>query len=300
MNRATLKHAVRVPDTGHSRGVFTGAHAAVELRPAEPGRGVNIAVNGSDPFPASIAHLDTRPVHPAFAQGGARHTSLARSPDSPPIFTVEHLLGALAGLGVTDALITVDSDVAHEIPIFDGSARPFAEAIALAGLEFHAEPVVWIGLPRPVEVTSGDAVVRCDPCPPEFAAFRYELEYDHPFLAAQSAEWSVGDRVGFIERVAPARTFSLEAEARAAQSAGLFTDFSPRDLLVIGAHGPIDNELRFDNEPAAHKLLDLVGDLALAAHELGGPIAMTVRAHKSGHALHHLAARAIVRAVRES
>ncbi|MEM7755862.1 MAG: UDP-3-O-acyl-N-acetylglucosamine deacetylase [Planctomycetota bacterium] len=299
MNRMTVARPVSVPAEGASLGLFTGNPAAITIEPANAGTGVRFAIGDAEPFAASIEHLDTRPVHPATAALGARHTAVAASDQSQPIYTVEHLLGALSGVGITDALVRIDArEAPYEVPIFDGSAKPFTEAIAVAGVTGLDTPLDYVVLPRPVEVTQGDAVVRCDPCFPEDAAFSYELEYDHPFLGSQSAEWQMGNVAGFAAAVAPARTFSLEEEAKLAQSAGLFAQFTPRDLLVIGAHGPIDNELRFGNEPAAHKLLDLVGDLALAAHELGGPIAMRVRAYKSGHALHHLAAQAIVRAVR--
>jgi len=298
VNRATLREPVRVPARGTAPGLFTGAASAVTIEPAPAGHGVRIAAPGAGPFPATVAHLDTRPAHPAFETVPPRHTNLAAAPDAPPVFTVEHLLGALAGLGVTDALVRIEGDGPVEVPIFDGSARPLVEAIARVGLAHHAEPLRWVRLPRPVEVDRGDALVRCDPCDPHDASYQYDLSYDHAFLGSQSARWHAADPGAFARNVAPARTFSLEAEATAAQAAGLFRGFTPRDLLVITDDGPIDNALRFDNEPATHKLLDLIGDLALAAHELGGPIAMRVRAHKSGHALHHLAAEAIVRAVR--
>ena len=299
MTRRTLRAPIRIPERGHGLALFTGAQTAVTVEPAPAHHGVKIQLADAEAFPACIDHLDTRPPHPAFATLPPRCTTLAAGEREPPVHTVEHVLAALAGLGITDALVRIDSSSeAFEVPILDGSAGAIVEAIALIGVAAHADASRWVALPRPVEVTQADAVVRCDPCPPEDARFGYELRYDHPFLGEQSAAWDAADTAGFAATVARARTFSLEAEARAAQDAGLFPGLTPTDLLVIGDDGPIDNELRFDNEPAAHKLLDLVGDLALAANLLGGPIAMRVLAHKSGHALHHLAARAIVRAVR--
>jgi UDP-3-O-acyl-N-acetylglucosamine deacetylase len=125
--------------------------------------------------------------------------------------------------------------------------------------------------------------------------YRYELDYGAGApIVAQAAEWDSGEGDSaetYAREVAPARTFCLESEARAMQAAGLFKGLSPRDLLVIGERGPIENQYRFENEPARHKLLDLIGDLALAGRPLVGEVVAT----RAGHALNHEMAVALAR-----
>ncbi len=305
MKRRTVAGVARVPGDGFAPGLFTACDGAVEIRPAGFGEGITLRAGEGPAFVPGIGGLDARPAHPALAVHGARHTCLASSARAEPVRTVEHLLGALAGLGISDAEVVIRTRGAGavEVPIFDGSARAFVEAVGLVGVVESAEDAPWVPLPGVIEVSRGDARVRIEPRPIGEASFTYELE--HPRLGAQVATWraGAGDAEGaFAREIAPARTFSFEDEARAAQGAGLFTRFGPRDLLVLGADGPIENTLRFPDEPARHKLLDLIGDLALASHALpgkwrGARLAARVTGVRSGHALHHEAARAVVEAV---
>ncbi|CAG0964029.1 UDP-3-O-[3-hydroxymyristoyl] N-acetylglucosamine deacetylase [Phycisphaerales bacterium] len=198
------------------------------------------------------------------------------------VATVEHLLASLAGLGVWDAQVQLHDG--PEVPVLDGSALPFVEALlpVLETSEQGPDPVV---LSERVEVVRGDAFIRAEPSPPEEPiAYTYSLDYGPgAAITPQAAVWR-GSAGEFARAIAPARTFSLRAEAEAARRAGLFSHLTPRDMLVIDDQGrPIDNEWRLPEEPARHKLLDLIGDLAL----LGGPFHANVLAHKAGHALAH-------------
>jgi UDP-3-O-acyl-N-acetylglucosamine deacetylase len=202
--------------------------------------------------------------------------------------TVEHLLAALAGLNIWNAWIALSGP---EIPILDGSALPFVEALrpSLAAAPGSREPLV---LTTTITVEHKGASITASP-PPTGAplSYTYELDYgtDSP-LPAQRATWT-GNATDFATSIAPARTFSLEHEARAAQQAGLFKHLTPSDMLVIGNNGnPINNQWRMDHEPAKHKLLDLIGDLAL----LGRPLHATIKAKRSGHALTHELMRQIL------
>ncbi len=202
--------------------------------------------------------------------------------------TVEHLLAALAGLSIWNAWIALSGP---EIPILDGSALPFVEALqpSLAAAHGSREPLV---LATTITVEHKGASITASP-PPTGAplSYTYELDYgtDSP-LPKQRATWT-GDATDFATSIAPARTFSLEHEARAAQQAGLFRHLTPSDMLVIGNDGhPINNHWRMDHEPAKHKLLDLIGDLAL----LGRPLHATITAKRTGHALTHELVRRIV------
>jgi UDP-3-O-acyl N-acetylglucosamine deacetylase len=275
-------------------GLFTGAPARARILPALAGTGIMLRrsdVPGSAPFAARVESL-----RPPPAGMPARNTILGPADGGPAgwVMTVEHLLSALAGLGVTDASIEV---YGPELPMGDGSASMFVAAIGRAGL------VVLDGGPEPlriereivVEAGAGRVVAR--PRAEAGAVYRYELNYGPGApIAPQAAEITLAPgpagMTAYTREVVSARTFCLQAEAEQMRAMGLFKHLSPRDMLVIGADGPIDNELRFDDEPARHKLLDLIGDLAL----VGRPLQVEVVATRAGHALNHAMARELVRA----
>jgi UDP-3-O-acyl N-acetylglucosamine deacetylase len=282
--RRTLAAPVEVVGIG----LFTGSHATLRIAPAEPGEGLTFRRAGAEaPIPGRIDALAAPPPG-----APARNTSLAAAPGAA-ILTVEHLLSALVGLNITEALIEVDGP---EIPIGDGSAALFVEAIARAGsraLEGMIEPLT---IEREVSVESGGSRITARPRTAPGCRYTYELDYGPGPIGAQSAayetDWSGAGAERYAAEVAPARTFCLQAEAEAMRALGLFTSLTPRDMLVFGADGPIDNALRFANEPARHKLLDLIGDLAL----VGRPLQMEITAVRAGHALNHAMARALLEA----
>jgi len=281
MTRRTLA----APATIAGVGVFTGARASLTIAPAPPGAGITLHAPGwPAPCPATLANRRDAAPHPAFAQLPPRCTAVG--PDrSPPVFTTEHALGALAGLGITDAALSLD---APELPIDDGSARAFVDAILAAGVRDLDAAIDPVRVHETLVVESGPARLTIEPS--DTPHYEYRLDYgpDAP-MPPQSAVWS-GDPDDFATNVAPARTFSLAREVEQMRALGLFRQFTPRDLLVIDDAGhPIDNAWRFPDEPARHKLLDLIGDLAL----LGAPLCARITADRSGHALNHAAARAI-------
>ncbi|MEO0511600.1 MAG: UDP-3-O-acyl-N-acetylglucosamine deacetylase [Planctomycetota bacterium] len=277
-------------------GLFTAAKTSAVFRPAEPGTGLRFDVDGSA-IPAVIDRLSDRPVHPAFEGMSARNTTLAADPTdpkSPRAVTTEHALAALVGLGITDCVVELHTDDGPrrrdvEVPIDDGSARAFVGAILAVGVRDLGTDAEAVRVDTTLAVQKDDASVSAG----AGGAYAYELDYGpRSPLGRQSATLIPAAGV-FAETIAPARTFSLEHEATAMHAAGLFRHISPRDLLVIGERGPIDNAYRFNNEPAAHKLLDLMGDLAL----VGRPMIADVRGVRSGHALNHELARRIVASV---
>lgn len=267
-------------------GLFTDARSAIEIHPATRGTGLLLR-SGSDSRAATIEAVTRRPVHPAFAHMPPRCTGIDLTPETT-VHTVEHVLSALAGLGITDALLVAEG---HELPIVDGSARAFVDAIERVGITDCArhDPGAALQLSREIVVGQPDGV-RVEIRPAGTLSMGFHLDYgpDAP-IRPQSAEWD-GSVESYRREIAPARTYCLLHEAQAMQASGLFPRFTPADFLVIGPNGPIENQLRFENEPARHKLLDLIGDLALAG--LPRP-AMRVDAFGSGHALHHEAACAL-------
>lgn len=245
----------------------------------------------SPAIPAAVGALCATPVHPAFAQIPPRHTALANADHARAIvYTTEHILAALHAMGITDAAIDLD---APELPIGDGSAQLFTNAIASVGLVPIDGTIQPLALTEPVGVSSpdGSATITAQPLKPgERPSYTYHLDYGpKAAVPAQTARWQ-GDPGAFCRDIAPARTFSLAAEAAQMQALGMFRSFTPRDLLVIDADGsPIDNAWRFADEAARHKLLDLIGDLAL----VGRPLAARITSTRGGHALNHAMARAL-------
>lgn len=273
-------------------GLFTGAPAGVTIRPAPRGRGLRFRradLPGSPEIPATVEHAVADPRRLGLPLPLPLRCTILAAPGAgnPFVVTTEHILSALAGLGVTDALVDV---AGPELPAFDGSAEPFARAIDAAGLVDLGEgppPLVVRTEVRVGDDKEGTVVARPRAAPG--VSWRYELDYGPGApIPAQAAHWSAG--ADYLATVAPARTFCLAREAQAMRAAGLFRHLAPRDMLVIGPAGPVDNTYRFPDEPARHKLLDLIGDLAL----VGRPIQADVIARRSGHALNHALARALV------
>lgn len=281
--------------------LFTGVEAAISIEPAPAGHAlVFVRTDHADhrPIPALVSHVVPE----------SRRTVLSsdpRSRDAATVQTVEHLMSALAGLGITDALIRVTGP---EIPLGDGSAAIFVEAVLNAGLrELPGAGPAPIIVTRPLRIAGGPdsaaPLIEAFPHPPHpphsppGLSLEYRLEYPAqpiPWAAhlAQSATLDLspattGAPATYARDIAPARTFSLAPEAQALRAAGLFGHLSPDHMLVIGEHGPVQNSYRFPNELARHKLLDLLGDLAL----VGRPIQGRIVASRSGHAQNHEMAR---------
>lgn len=265
------------PAVVRGRGLFSGRPSTATILPAPPGTGLAFRTAPDTLIPATTAHLAPPPRGMP-----ARNTILAAPPAT--ILTVEHILSALVGLGITDAIIEIQGP---EVPIGDGSAAPFTNAISAAGTAAHATTVEPIRPTREIVIEAGAGRIVARPRQAPGASYTYELDYGPGApIPAQRATWA-GE--GYATQVAPARTFCLLAEAEQMRALGLFTDLSPKDMLVIGAAGPIENAYRFPDEPARHKLLDLIGDLALA----GRPIQADITATRAGHALNHDMARAL-------
>ena len=286
-SRVTL----RGPATVRGRGLFTGVSSELVIHPRESG-GIVFWRSGlapSEQIPALAEHLGFDPRLPG------RNTILALDPSRPPAIdnpgavTVEHVMSALAGLGVTDARIVLTGP---EAPIGDGSAAFLAGAIASAGtreLGAAVEPIV-VRERLVVKDPRGTGEIVAEPIDGDRLELAYTLDYGAAGgLAPQTFSWTWDSRT-YAHEVAPARTFCLRREAEAMRAAGLFSWVTTNEMLVLGDDGrPIDNEFRFPDEPARHKLLDLLGDLYLA----GAPIIGRITAVRSGHALNGIMARTL-------
>ena len=271
------------------RGLFTGVASSVVFRPRESGgivfRRVDLA--GTPEVPARVSRVGSDPRLPGRNTILVSDPSRAPGADNPAVVTVEHAMSALAGLGVTDATVDVGGP---ELPIADGSSRDFVAALSRAGvrdLRGGLEPIVVRERIAVRDERSGAEIVA-EPLDHDGLELSYTLDYSPaPGPPSRTFAWS-WDADGYGEDVAPARTFCLEREAVALRAAGLFTWVTPREMLVLNDSGaPVENSLRFADEPARHKLLDLLGDLALA----GVPLRGRFTARRSGHALNAAMAR---------
>ncbi len=240
----------------------------------EPGRD-GIAFTRTDTgerYPATLAQVAAAPNCTALGQDG-----------QPALVFVEHVLSALAGLGYTDAEVAVDGP---EVPLFDGSAAPIVAALAAAGAAELPGEVEPIRLERPVWHLGQD---RCAVALPAGAwSVDYTFAHPHPVLAHD--HFAYGPDGDYARDLAPARTFATVAEIQALRAAGLLHGGSESDVLLVRDDG-FASPLRLPHEIAAHKVLDLTGDLAL----LGRPLLARVVAYRTGHADNHALARQILR-----
>lgn len=224
----------------------------------------------------------TIPVHASRTGEMQLATTLVKG--GVKLQTVEHLLSALVALEVEHLRIEVDGE---ELPILDGSARPWVEAILAAGIAELPGRRRFIRILKPVEVRHGDRWVRVRPH--DGLRIRYTIDFDHPAIGRQTRELTLTPGK-FRQDIGAARTFCLASEVEWMRSHGLALGGSLENAVVFGPEGPLNEALRFEDEAVRHKILDLVGDLAL----LGAPLLGLVEAHAAGHALHARLAQAIL------
>lgn len=298
----TLTYPSVMPSRPHTAvagtGLFSGRAAAVRIEPSGGPTGIRFHVGGVV-VPATIDHVTSDASWSGLPAGfPIRNTTLRGA--TAFVATTEHLLSAFAGCGVWHADVHLDG---VEVPILDGSAFSFVEAIKGEQRRACAAPAP-ITLPRRVhvdDVRSGASITAESLAPGEQPSYTYHFDYGaSSSIPAHSASWDLAPEA-YANDIAPARTFSFVHEVEAARKAGLFAHLSPRDMLVVGRNGhPVENAWRFPDptcittEPARHKLLDLIGDLAL----LGRPLNARVVASRSGHTLTHQFCRAVVETLR--
>ncbi|MBL8761311.1 MAG: UDP-3-O-acyl-N-acetylglucosamine deacetylase [Phycisphaerae bacterium] len=283
-----MRRTLRAPAALEGVGLFTATPSRVRIVAGERGSGirfVRVDLDASRAIPALVTRVFVDPRLPG------RNTSIIADPTKPPskenpaVATIEHVMSALAGLGVTDVVVEVTGP---EVPILDGSAGPIVEAILSAGLvEVGAAPVMVLDRTIVVGEAPG-ATITIEPS--ERMEFEYRLDYAGDSLPEQVSRF-VADGADGAERyareIAPARTFCLAREAEMLRKAGLFGHVTTRQMLVVGADGePLENAWRMEREASRHKLLDLMGDLALAGVTVRG----RVRSDRGGHALNARAA----------
>ncbi len=252
---------------GH--GYWSGEKVNVRFRPAEPGAGIVFVRSDLGPGARVPATASCRVDVP-------RRTNLEAA--GVQVQMVEHLLAAVCGLGVDNCEIWIDRP---EAPGMDGSAAVFVDAIDEVGVVEQDAPTQLYAVSETFRVEDGDAWVEARPHPSGGFSAEFRLEYPAGSgVPTQSYSAEITPSV-FREEIASARTFLLQSAAQALIDQGLGTHVKPTDLLVFGESGLIGNTLRFENECARHKTLDVVGDLALAGLDLRARVV----ANRSGHKL---------------
>ena len=204
--------------------------------------------------------------------------------DGVRLQTVEHLLSALSGLEVEHLRIEVD---AEELPILDGSAAPWVDAILQAGIQALDGRRRFMKITQPVEVRDGGRWIRALPF--DGLRLRYVIDFPVAALGRQSRELTLTPDK-YRRELGSARTFCLAQEVDQLHARGLALGGSLENAVVFGADGPLNDSLRYEDEAVRHKMLDLVGDLAL----LGAPLLGLVEAHAAGHAMHVALAKTIL------
>ena len=274
LQQRTLKTLVRAAGVG----LHGGLKVHIALRPAAPDTGIVFRrVDLDDPveLPAS-----------ALLVGDTRMCSCLEQ-DGVKVGTIEHLMSALAGLGIDNAYIDLD---APEVPIFDGSAAPFVYLIQQAGIELQAAPKRFMRVKTSVEVVEGDKWARFDP----YNGYRldFSIVFHHPAIE-KSAQRAVFDFAedAYLQAVARARTFGFMQEVEWLRENGLALGGGLENAIVLDEFRILNEDgLRYADEFVKHKILDAIGDLYLAGH----PLLAAFTAHKSGHALNNALVRALI------
>jgi len=248
---------------------LTGACVRLRFVPAPVNAGVVFARVDLAPtarIPARVEHVT----------GTQRRTTLGHAPVS--VSLVEHVLAALAGLRIDNCLVEVN---APEPPGLDGSARCFVDCLQDAGAVLQSGRRAVCSVDEPVVVRGGGATLALYPAQDEELRISYLLDYGPLSALGRQRHTASITPESFANHLAGCRTFLLESEAIELQRQGLGARTKVTDLLVFGPKGPVHNKLRYADEPARHKILDLIGDLSLLGHDVRGHLV----AYRSGHPL---------------
>jgi len=263
MNQTTIKKSIGTSGVG----LHTGAPVSLTLKPAPEDTGYIFVRTDLDNFeiPASVEYIS----HCSYA------TTLMRK--GVVLSTCEHLLSALRGSGVDNCFIEIDN---MELPIMDGSSENFLELIEKAGVVEQDAPTRSLRVLRSVEVIEGDR--RMSIAPSKKFEIECVIDFKHPFINRQTLNY-VAVNGSFRKQIASARTFGFTQEIEMLRKANLALGGSLENAIVLTPEGMLNEApLRFDDEFVRHKILDIIGDLALLGMRVQGKVV----AEKSGHSVH--------------
>ena len=261
-----FERTIRTPVECRGVGLHSGAPVTLRLLPAPPGTGIVFRRVDLEGFEVEAVSKNVAKVSYA--------TSLMKK--GVLISTTEHLLSAFIGMGVDNAIIELDN---LELPILDGSALPFVEMITRAGLRQQRRKRTYIKILRPYELREGDKFIAVYPA--ERYAVSYAINFPHPLIGSETLQVELTNG-NYVKQIAPARTFGFIEQQRAMLNQGLIRGASRDSCIVLTADGIDNPPLRFADEFVRHKVLDLIGDLALFGKRILG----YVKADRAGHAMH--------------
>lgn len=274
IRQRTLRNVIRATGVG----LHTGDKVYLTMRPAPVDTGITFIRTDLDPvveIPARAENVGDTTLSTTLVKDGVR------------VSTVEHLLSALAGLGIDNAYIELN---APEVPIMDGSAGPFVFLIQSAGIEEQQAAKRFIRIKKPVTVEVGDKVATFLP----FEGFKvsFSIDFDHPVFNDRTVATSVDfSSTSFVKEVSRARTFGFMHEIEYLRSQGLAQGGSVDNAIVVDDYRVLNEDgLRYEDEFVKHKILDAIGDLYLLGYSLIGEF----KAHKSGHALNNASLRELM------
>jgi UDP-3-O-[3-hydroxymyristoyl] N-acetylglucosamine deacetylase len=273
LQRTTLAPAITA-----GVGVHSGDRVRLAVRPAPAGAGLTFVRT-------DVTDRDNRIPVRGEAVVDARLNTTIENAAGVRLSTIEHLMAAFAGLGVSNAVVEVDGP---ELPILDGSALPFVQLLDRAGFRRQDAPVRYIEVLEPVVVDEGDKRASLEPC--DRWEVRFDIDFPTPVIGAQSIEIVV-DEPTFRAEIMAARTFGFAHEVEALRRMGLARGGSLENALVIeGDHLLNPGGLRMEREFVRHKALDAIGDL----YVLGAPLLARYHGVKAGHALNNKLVRALL------
>jgi len=262
VERKTVNTNVSITGIGLHSGIYT----KVELYPAPAGSGVTFVRADLDGLRIPALQASTTSLDHATTVGK----------DDVSVGTVEHLLSAVMAFGITDLDVLIDGP---EVPIVDGSALPFMHLIDAAGVRGLGVGMPVLRIKQPIELVDGEKSIRI--APSNRLILNYKIDFAHPAIGRQSYHFDY-ERDNFLRKIAPARTYGFLKDVENLRKAGLARGGSVENCIVLDDNGVMNGPLRFRDEFVRHKILDLLGDLAL----IGRPIVGEITANRAGHAMH--------------
>ncbi|WP_182870533.1 UDP-3-O-acyl-N-acetylglucosamine deacetylase [Rhodopirellula sp. JC639] len=277
MTLSRNQHSIASSCRLSGRGYWTAKEVDVVMHPAPVDSGITLVRSDLPGHPSCRAHVSQRTdaqLRTNIAQGAAEFEM------------IEHLMAALYAMEIDNCVVEISG---QELPGLDGSSKPYIDALAGAGLVIQAGERQRLVIDQVITLHEGSSWISASPVVTGVSHFGYQLVFDQEGEISNQCYGFPCTPTRFSRDVAPARTFVTERQAQSLHARGVARHVSYQDLLVFGQDGPIENEVRFKNECARHKALDLVGDLALVGVELVGKFI----SYRGGHRLNGRMAKAL-------
>jgi len=261
-----FERTIRTPVECRGAGLHSGAPVSLRILPARAGTGIIFRRTDLDDFDVEAVIKNVAKV--SYATSLMKHGVL--------ISTTEHLLSAFIGMGIDNAIVELNN---LELPILDGSALPFIDLIQRAGLRQQRRKRTYIRILRPYEMREGEKFIGVYPS--DVYSVSYAINFPHPLIGSETLKVELTNG-NYVSQIAPARTFGFLEQQRAMLNMGLIRGATRESCIVLTNQGLDNPPLRYKDEFVRHKILDLIGDLALFGRRILG----YVKADRAGHAMH--------------